>query len=147
MYEEDKSELNETEWNLFSDEHFSSNMSIKHYKANEDKLFFKWMIQYKHWAIENRCRGWLYYCASTCYWVIWFKFTIISHLHYCLIFLQLPETFLMSLICAPEENLKSILVVAVLWPHITNGKLQSPHFVMVPLFKMKVLKLVVSNFN
>ena len=53
----------------------------------------------------------------------------------------------MSLICAPEENLKSILVVAVLWPHIANGKLQSPHFVMVPLFKMKVLKLVVSNFN
>lgn len=40
MYEEDKSELNETEWNLFSDEHFSSNMSIKHYKANEDKLLF-----------------------------------------------------------------------------------------------------------
>lgn len=52
MYEEDKSELNETEWNLFSDEHFSSNTSIKHYKGNEDKQFFKWMIQYKHWAIE-----------------------------------------------------------------------------------------------
>lgn len=44
MYEEDKLELNEIEWNLFLDEYFSSNMFIKYYKVNEDKLFFKWMI-------------------------------------------------------------------------------------------------------